>query len=86
MYVHCYAHCLNLVLMDSTKSIPQASEFFALLELLYGFMSTNKACSLHPIQKQLIAVEKGHVQVKQIDMYSIRISKTKISDTICSQV
>jgi len=41
VYVHCYAHCLNLVLVYSTKSVPQASEFFALLEILYVFMSTS---------------------------------------------
>ena len=27
IYVHCYAHCLNLVLVDSTKCVPEASEF-----------------------------------------------------------
>ena len=27
-YVHCYAHCLNLVLVDSTKNVSEASEFF----------------------------------------------------------
>ena len=27
LYVHCYAHCLNLVLVDTTKTVPQASDF-----------------------------------------------------------
>ena len=31
VYVHCYAHCLNLVLVDSTKSVSEASDFFSLL-------------------------------------------------------
>ena len=31
-YVHCYAHCLNLVLVDSTKSVSEASTFFSLME------------------------------------------------------
>ena len=29
-YVYCYAHCLNLVLVDSTKSVFEASNFFSL--------------------------------------------------------
>ena len=45
VYIHCYAHCLNLVLVDSTKSVPEAAEFFALLEALYVFMSASKAHS-----------------------------------------
>lgn len=28
-YVHCYAHCLNLVLVDCTKSVSDACEFFS---------------------------------------------------------
>ena len=27
-YVHCYAHCLNLVLVDSTRSVSHAADFF----------------------------------------------------------
>lgn len=34
---------LNLVLVDSCKSVSSASEFFALLEALYVFMATSKA-------------------------------------------
>ena len=51
VYVHCYAHCLNLVLVDSTKSVAEASEFFALLEMLYVFISTSKAHTIY-IQQQ----------------------------------
>ena len=42
MYIHCYAHILNLVLVDSVKSVPAASDFFALLEALYVFVSSSK--------------------------------------------
>ena len=35
-YVHCYAHCLNLVLVDSTKRVSEASDF---IETLYVFLS-----------------------------------------------
>ena len=42
VYIHCYARILNLVLVDSVKSVPAASEFFALLEALYVFLSSSK--------------------------------------------
>uniref|UniRef100_A0A3B3HAC2 TTF-type domain-containing protein n=1 Tax=Oryzias latipes TaxID=8090 RepID=A0A3B3HAC2_ORYLA len=38
-YVHCNAHCLNLVLVDSVKFIPEANCFFSLLQKLYVFVS-----------------------------------------------
>lgn len=38
-YIHCSAHCLNLVIVDSVKSVPDAASFFSLLERLYVFMS-----------------------------------------------
>uniref|UniRef100_A0A671TYV4 TTF-type domain-containing protein n=1 Tax=Sparus aurata TaxID=8175 RepID=A0A671TYV4_SPAAU len=38
-YVHCNAHCLNLVLVDTVKAVPEAEEFFSLLEKLYVFTS-----------------------------------------------
>ena len=45
-YIHCYAHVLNLVLVDSVKSVTHASEFFALLEALYVFVSCSKIHAL----------------------------------------
>ena len=35
-YVHCNAHCLNLVLVDAVKTVPEAE---ALLQKLYNFVS-----------------------------------------------
>ena len=44
VYVHCRAHCLNLVLVDCVKNNTQASEFFfSLVQSLYVFMSSSKA-------------------------------------------
>ena len=40
-YVHCQTHTLNLVVVDCAKENPFASEFFALVESLYVFMSTS---------------------------------------------
>lgn len=38
-YVHSNAHCLNLVLVDTVKSVPETSCLFSLLAKLYVFMS-----------------------------------------------
>jgi len=35
IYVQCYAHKFNLILVDACKSFPEARDFFALLERLY---------------------------------------------------
>ena len=83
VYVHCYAHCLNLVLVDSTKSVPQASEFFALLELLYVFMSTSKAHAVY-IEQQSVHYPNDPVRKLQ------RLSDTRWAcrfnavDAVCS--
>ncbi len=36
-YIHCTAHCLNLVLVDTVKAVPEVEEFFYLLDKLYVF-------------------------------------------------
>ena len=51
LYVHCNAHCLNLVLVDSIKAVRDASEFFSLLETLYVFLSSAK-CHAVFLEKQ----------------------------------
>lgn len=38
-YVHCDAHCLNLVIVDTVKAVPEASCFFSLMQCLYTFLS-----------------------------------------------
>lgn len=38
-YVHCYAHRLNLVLVDVCKTVKEAGQFFALLQQMYVFVS-----------------------------------------------
>ncbi|KAL6481128.1 hypothetical protein MHYP_G00092080 [Metynnis hypsauchen] len=53
-YFHCTAHCLNLVLVDTVKAVPEVEEFFYLLEKLYVFTSGS---AVHPkwlaIQKEI---------------------------------
>ena len=52
MYMHCHAHILNLVLVDSVKSINRAAEFFALLQTLYVFMSSSKIHEIFKAKQQ----------------------------------
>jgi len=58
VYTHCYAHRLNLVLVDCCKSVDNAVNFFALLEKLYVFVSGATAHKLWlETQKQLFPDE-----------------------------
>ncbi|XP_069502501.1 zinc finger MYM-type protein 1-like [Ambystoma mexicanum] len=41
IYVHCYAHELNLVLCHTCKAIKEAKDFFSTMENLYTFFSTS---------------------------------------------
>ena len=68
-YIHCYAHVLNLVLVDSVKSVNLASEFFALLEALYVFVSSSK---IH-----VLFMEKQH----QCRPHDQPLELQKLSDT-----
>lgn len=42
IYIHCFAHVLNLVLVDCSKKVSHAANFFALLEAMYVFLSSVK--------------------------------------------
>ena len=50
--IYCCAHMLNIVLVDCSKKVQLAHDFFCLLETLYAFMATSKAHSL------LVATQK----------------------------
>ena len=67
--IHCHAHILNLVLVDSVRSVQLASEFFVLLEALYVFISTSKV--------HVIFVEKQ----KHLHPSKQRLELQKLSDT-----
>ncbi|KAM8972044.1 zinc finger MYM-type protein 1-like [Pelodytes ibericus] len=41
IYVHCYAHELNLILCHTCKAIKDAKDFFNTMENLYAFFSTS---------------------------------------------
>ena len=68
MYIHCYAHCLNLVLVDTTKINTDASSFFVLLEALYVFLTTSKAHAIYlEKQKELHPTQQIHEMVRLSD-------------------
>lgn len=83
MYMHCHAHCLNLVLVDCAKHLPDVDEFFQLLQLLYVFLSASKAHEVY-VSTQL-ELHPGK-QIRQIQ----RLSETRWAcrfaavDTVCS--
>ena len=42
VYIHCYAHNLNLALVDCVKGNSDAREFFSLIQTVYIFISSSK--------------------------------------------
>ena len=69
MYIQCHTHILNLVLVDSVRSVQLASQFFVLLEALYVFISTSKV--------HVIFVEKQ----KRLHPSKQPLELQKLSDT-----
>ena len=43
LYVHCYAHRLNLVLVDTCKSIASVADFFGILQATYVFLASRSS-------------------------------------------
>ena len=82
-YVHCYAHCLNLVLVDSTKSVSEASDFFSLMETLYTFLSRSVTHAVFLRKQSELQPDKPQRQLQ-------RLSDTRWScrylavDAVCS--
>ncbi|KAK0142189.1 Zinc finger MYM-type protein 1 [Merluccius polli] len=63
-YVHCNTHCLNLVLVDTVRGIPEAECFFSLLKQLYIYMSGS---AVHPkwlqVQQEMYTGAPRELQV-----------------------
>ena len=55
IYVHCYAHKLNLVICDVTSVVPYLSEFYSIINKVYNYFHkssvTNETFKL--VQQQL---------------------------------
>ena len=52
--------------MDTTKTVPQASEFFALMETLYVFISTSKAHTVYIQQQSSLHPDKPIHQLQKL--------------------
>ena len=39
LYVHCHRHCMNQILVDVVKSVPEAADFYCFLRREYVFIS-----------------------------------------------
>ena len=37
IYIHCYAHRLNLVVVDTARGIKEVDNFFGLMQAVYSF-------------------------------------------------
>ena len=41
VYIHCYAHRLNLFLVDTARNIQEENNFFGLMEAVYKFFKAS---------------------------------------------
>ena len=71
VYTHCYAHRLNLVVVDSVKSVSSASVFFDVLQRLYVFVSSS---AVHPI---FLEAQKRHYPQRCESVTLKRLSDTR---------
>ena len=66
MYVCCYAQCLNLAVVDCVCKVQGASEFSALMELLYVFISSTKAHDLFLKKQAELHLDTKPCQLQQL--------------------
>ena len=66
VYIHCYAHKLNLALVDCVKGNQFACDFFCLIEALYVYISTTKAHSLFIAKQKELHPEKQVHQLQKL--------------------
>ena len=69
VYIHCYAHRLNLALVDCVKGNKFAGDFFCLIEALYVYISTSKTHSVFIAKQKELHPEK---QIHQLCMQAFR--------------
>ncbi|XP_030767531.1 zinc finger MYM-type protein 1-like [Sitophilus oryzae] len=66
IYIHCFNHKLNLVLVDACKHVKETDEFFAILEKLYVFCSgSNIHIKFIKLQKQ-ICPDRKPIELKRV--------------------
>ena len=65
IYIHCCAHILNLVLVDCSKKVQFAHDFF-LLETLYVFMAASKAHSMFVATQKRLHPDKPSYELQKL--------------------
>ncbi|XP_076372892.1 zinc finger MYM-type protein 1-like [Tachypleus tridentatus] len=66
VYVHCYAHRFNLVLVDCVHNVQAAAEFFVTIQKLYKFFSTSVVHEeFLKVQKELEPVNQ-YIELKRL--------------------
>ena len=66
IYIHCHAHLLNLVLVDSVKMVPCAAEFFSIIQSIYVFISTTKAHHIFLQQQKVLHNDRKTLQLQRL--------------------
>lgn len=86
VYLHCYTHELNLVLCHACKAIPEATNFFDLLESLYSFFSASLINYLKftDVQKQLGLQSSELVQLSTTRWACHVKSVSAVTDHFCA--
>ena len=81
IHVHCYAHILNLIIVDSCKAIKFAADFFVLLQRLYVFLSDSYVhLKWFNLQKQL------HPNERAIELKALSQTRWSAHITACNAV
>uniref|UniRef100_A0A1X7UTJ9 DUF4371 domain-containing protein n=1 Tax=Amphimedon queenslandica TaxID=400682 RepID=A0A1X7UTJ9_AMPQE len=81
LYVHCYAHVLNLVLVNSLRRVSLASEFFVLLEALYVLMSSSNIHVLFMKRQQQSNPYKQPLELQKLS--DTRVCRYAAVNAIC---
>uniref|UniRef100_A0A1X7VWZ2 TTF-type domain-containing protein n=1 Tax=Amphimedon queenslandica TaxID=400682 RepID=A0A1X7VWZ2_AMPQE len=78
IYIHCHAHQLNLVLVDTCKKVDHAASFFSLLECVYVFLSSSVPHSLFMAKQKELHFTR-EIQLKKLSdaRWSCRHSSIK---------
>lgn len=66
LYIHCCAHRLNLVQVNSCKKIACVAKFFSLLESLYIFLSGSVPHVTFVKQSEIMSGQKKHIQLQKL--------------------
>jgi len=68
VYSHCYAHCVNLVLVEATSTNLYARNFFGVLQNLYNFLEASP--QRHSKLKSLMFELKSKPRIKSLKKLS----------------